>query len=147
MTLGQRRRNMEAAENNAGGNAPGRAAAHDLAAAEVELEEARRDVETDPEKAVKEIEIAERHLDKAKAEIREEQPDGHLVEVTVDRVPKKVPAGIYVVSVFKEKVGVAADRELDEIKDGVLVPLADTATIKIHGHEVFVSHPRTGGSS
>lgn len=70
-----------------------------------------------------------------------------LVEVTVDRQSKEVKAGIYIVSVFKTLVGVAADRELDVLKDGVLEPLDDNAEITIHGCETFVSHARTGGSS
>jgi hypothetical protein len=69
------------------------------------------------------------------------------VEVTVDRKTKRVKAGEYVVAEFKRIVGVAAERELDILKDGVLVPLKNDEKIRIHGHEVFVSHVPSGGSS
>jgi hypothetical protein len=122
------------------------AARRDLGAAEAEIKKAEN--ETDPERAVADVDAAERDLDQAKEEFKEaEEHRPRLVEVTVDRVVKHVEAGDYVVSAFKQVVGVAADRELDQIKAGVLDPLADTATITIHGHEVFVSHARTGGSS
>ena len=71
----------------------------------------------------------------------------HLVVVLVDGQRHEVPRGTYVVSNFKRLVGVPAAKELDEVVDGKLVPLADEATIKIEGHEVFVSHERTGGAS
>jgi hypothetical protein len=95
-----------------------------------------------------EIEHAEHDLERAEAELEEAEADRrHKVEVTVDRSPKCVEAGEYTVSAFKELVGVAADRELDILKDGALHPLEDDAKIAIHGCEVFVSHARTGGSS
>ena len=129
------------------GNGPERAAISDLAAAEADIEKACRDIESAPEHALEEIDAAERRLAEAKTEIKEEERRERLVNVTVDRVLKEIPAGTYVVSAFKARVGVAPDRELDEIKNGVLEPLADNAAIRNYGHEVFVSHPRTGGSS
>jgi len=127
---------------HAGGGEEAELALRDLIAAEAEIKKAEH--ETDPERAVVDIEAAERSLEQAKlAELHRPR----LVEVTVDRVVKCVKAGDYVVSVFKQMVGIAADRELDQIKLGVLDPLSDTATITIRGHEVFVSHARTGGSS
>jgi len=69
------------------------------------------------------------------------------VTVTVDGVEKRVPRGTYIVSAFKQLVGVDASRELDEIVRGEFVPLNDTATIEIEHHEKFVSHVRTGASS
>jgi hypothetical protein len=71
----------------------------------------------------------------------------HLVEVTVDGEPKQVRAGRYRVSVFKKAVGVDPTYELEEVRDGVLVPLADDEHIRIHGCESFVSHVRGGASS
>jgi hypothetical protein len=96
-----------------------------------------------------ELEHAEHDLERAEAELEEvEAADRHRnVEVTVDRRPKCVEAGEYIVSAFKELVGVAADRELDILKGGALHPLEDNAKITIDGCEVFVSHARTGGSS
>jgi hypothetical protein len=69
------------------------------------------------------------------------------IEVKVDGQVKRVPPGTYIVSVFKELVGVAADRELDVVDHDVFKPLDDNAEIKIHEGEVFVSHVRTGGSA
>lgn len=134
-------------ENASNGNRPEQLAIRDLAAAESDIAKACADIQADSADALEEISSAERHLGEAKTEVGNEGRREHLVEVIVDRVRKEIPAGTYLVSAFKAKVGVAPDRELDEIKNGVLEPLADNATIKIHNHEVFVSHPRTGASS
>jgi len=74
-------------------------------------------------------------------------PHPHLVEVTVDHRPKRVEAGPYRVSVFKERVGVPPEKELDQIIKGVITPLDDNATILIAGGEKFISHERTGAAS
>ncbi len=71
----------------------------------------------------------------------------HEVSVTVDGVEKRVPRGTYIVSVFKQLVGVDASHELDEVVDGEFKPLDDNASITIEHHEKFVSHVRTGSSS
>lgn len=70
-----------------------------------------------------------------------------LVTVTVDGVEKRVPEGTYIVSAFKQLVGVDSSRELDEVIHGEFKPLADDASIEIKQHEKFVSHVRTGSSS
>lgn len=76
------------------------------------------------------------------------EPQRHeLVAVTVDGVEKRVPRETYIVSVFKQLVGVDASRELDEVVHGEFKPLDDNASITIHEHEKFVSHVRTGSSS
>jgi len=74
-------------------------------------------------------------------------PHSRFVTVIVDNEEKSVEAGTYSVSEFKEMVGVPADKELDVVKGAQLVPLADDGQIKVHPHERFVSHARTGGSS
>lgn len=118
-------------------------------------ETARRDqcdlnlerAEADLQKAAVDIRSAELELAQAEAEIEEARRARHEVEVIVDRMPKRIEAGRYVVAVLKKEVGVAPDRELDLLKDGVLEPLDDNAEITIHGCEVFVSHVRCGGSA
>jgi hypothetical protein len=70
-----------------------------------------------------------------------------LVTVTVDGVEKRVPRGTYIVSAFKQLVGVDASRELDEVVHGEFKPLDDNSRITIEHHEKFVSHVRTGSSS
>jgi hypothetical protein len=69
------------------------------------------------------------------------------VTVSVDGVEKRVTRGTYIVSAFKQLVGVDTSRELDEVVRGEFVPLNDNATIDIEHHEKFVSHVRTGSSS
>lgn len=71
----------------------------------------------------------------------------HEVHVVVDGVKKEVREGTYIVAEFKALVGVDPTRELDEVVHGELKPLDDKAEITIKGHEQFVSHVRTGGSS
>lgn len=116
-----------------------------------EVDRAEADVRTaeaEVQHALTDLEHAKGDLERAEAELVEaESHKHHLVEVTVDRVRKCVEAGVYVVSAFKAAVGVAADRELDILKGGMLQPLDDNAKISIRGGEVFVSHVRTGGSS
>lgn len=77
----------------------------------------------------------------------EKRPATHLVEVVVDGHKKSVAAGPYRVSVFKHAVGVPPEKELDQIIKGVIKPLDDNASINIAGHEVFISHERTGAAS
>lgn len=77
----------------------------------------------------------------------EKRPHEHLVHVTVDGAKKSVATGPYRVSLFKHAVGVPPEKELDQIIKGVIKPLDDNATIVIAGHEVFVSHERTGAAS
>jgi hypothetical protein len=74
-------------------------------------------------------------------------PHPLLAEVIVDKVPRKVQAGPYRVSVFKNAVGVPAEKELDQIIKGVITPLDDNATIVIAAGEKFISHERTGAAS
>lgn len=69
------------------------------------------------------------------------------IVVTVDGVEKEVPRGTYIVSAFKQLVGVDASRELDQVVGGEFKPLDDNGTIEIEHHEKFVSHVRTGSSS
>ena len=71
----------------------------------------------------------------------------HEVTVIVDGVKKEVPKGTYLVSQFKALVGVDPVKELDEVVHGQLKPLDDNSEITIKGHEQFVSHVRSGGSS
>jgi len=138
---------MTPQENADGGNC----CDSNLAEAEEELKEAETYLEQavhGDEHANRDIEKAKREIIEAEAEIEKAEHDHHReIEVKVDGVMKKVRAGTYVVSAFKTAVGVAADRELDVVKHGELVPLDDSAEIKPHECEVFVSHVRTGGSS
>jgi hypothetical protein len=48
---------------------------------------------------------------------------------------------------LKILAGVPPAKELEQIVNGVLTPLADNASVEICGGEVFISHARRGGSS
>lgn len=77
-----------------------------------------------------------------------EHPEtGPEVTVKVDGNDVKVHQGSYLVSEFKEKAGVAASQEIDQVIDGQFKPLDDAGRIVIKGGEVFVSHGRSGCSS
>ena len=72
---------------------------------------------------------------------------GHLVSVTIDGTKKDIQAKDYAVPALKTALGVPADKDLDEIINGVITPLPDNGRVKVKGGEQFVSHARTGGSS
>ena len=72
---------------------------------------------------------------------------GPLVTVKVDGNDKTIHRGDYVVSDFKEKVGVDPALELAEVVNGQLQALSDTSRVIIKGGEVFFSRVRKGGSS
>lgn len=76
-----------------------------------------------------------------------EPQQGPDVTVKVDNVDKTVHRGSYVVSDFKNEVGVDQVKVLDQIVDGSFVELKDDGRIVIKGGEVFISHARDGGSS
>lgn len=67
--------------------------------------------------------------------------------VTVDGDEIEVELGKYIVSDFKDVVGVKADYDLDQLIHGKFETLPDASEVKIIGKEIFVSHVRTGGSS
>jgi hypothetical protein len=70
-----------------------------------------------------------------------------FVEIKIDAKPYKIKAGDHAVTELKQIGGVPVTLQLDQIINGTFVPLADTATVCITGGEVFISHPRDGGSS
>jgi hypothetical protein len=77
----------------------------------------------------------------------EQTTEKNEVKIDVDNHPKHVLPGTYVVSKFKALVDVPADKELEEVINGILTPLTDDASIRIHGGEVCFSHVRRGGAS
>ena len=121
-----------------------------LKRAEADLSEAKAEVakaEHDLAAAEQKIEKAEEEIEQAEHHEHDHGGHPHEVEIKVDGKVKHVQSGTYGVAAFKALVGVAADRELDIIKDGILHPLDDNGTVTICEHEVFVSHVRSGGSS
>ncbi len=88
------------------------------------------------------------HESEAASHHHSPHPDtGPEVTVTVNGNNKEIHRGSYLVSDFKEKIGVEASQELDQVIDGQFQPLGDSERIVIKGGEVFVSHCRGGGSS
>lgn len=75
------------------------------------------------------------------------KPDHKKVEVTVDGKLIVLEKNKYLVSEFKQIVGVPPDYELDKVIDGVFTPLVDTAEIHLKKGDIFVSHVRQGGSA
>lgn len=76
-----------------------------------------------------------------------DKPEHKSIKVTVDGKPFTVEKHKYLVSEFKQLVGVPPDYELDQVIDGVFTQLVDTAEIHLKNGDIFVSHVRQGGSS
>lgn len=81
-----------------------------------------------------------------KRDAQDHKPD-KKVKVEIDNHPKQIEPGEYVVSDLKERLGVPADKDLDQVIEGTLTTLVDTGKVTIRGGEVFFSHVRRGGSS
>jgi hypothetical protein len=79
----------------------------------------------------------------------EEDKSQHSPEVTItiNNKPYEVHRGHQTVIYLKGLGGVPRDYELDELKEGQLVPLNDDATVAIKGGEVFKSNLKVGHSS
>ena len=72
---------------------------------------------------------------------------GSVVTITVDSIQKQIHRGRQTVAEIKSVGGVPAAYQLEQVADGQLNPLPDDGAVVIKGGEVFVSHPRSGGSS
>jgi hypothetical protein len=55
--------------------------------------------------------------------------------------------GRYPVATVKKLAGVPLANDVDELVECVLKPLPDDGHVMIHGHEIFISHVKDGGSS
>lgn len=69
------------------------------------------------------------------------------VQITIDDKKYPVHPGKHSVAELKKIGGVVAADELVQIVNDKITPLPDDAEVCIIGGEVFVSHPRKGGSS
>ena len=69
------------------------------------------------------------------------------LQVTIDSRQVTIASGDYLVSVLKQKLGVPPEYELERVEQGQFHPLADESSFKLHKHEEFISHVRTGSSS
>jgi hypothetical protein len=62
------------------------------------------------------------------------------VKIELDNHQEHVAPGTYVVSVLKGLIGVPADKDLDQVIEGVLTTLNDNSSVTIRGGEIFFSH-------
>lgn len=76
-----------------------------------------------------------------------EKGEGIDVPIFVNNVKYDIARGPETVAHIKQIGHVPSADVLEELLDGKLQPLSDTATVDVHGGEHFVSHPRTGSSS
>lgn len=77
----------------------------------------------------------------------EDVEHGSHVTITINGQDVGIHRGRRTVAEIKVAGDVPAADELDQVVDGQLVELPDDGSLVIKGGEVFVSHPRTGGSA
>lgn len=76
-----------------------------------------------------------------------DHPGNANVTVTIDGRAVQIHRGSHEVTELKTLLGVDPVYAVDQVIDGQLTPLADTARVTIKGGETFFSHARTGGAS
>ncbi len=69
------------------------------------------------------------------------------VTITINDKPYEVHRGRQTMVYLKDLGGVPQNYELDEVKDGRLVPLDDDGSVTIKGGEVFKSNLKVGHSA
>ena len=69
------------------------------------------------------------------------------VNITIKGVTKSIHRGRQTVVEIKNLGGVPLADDLEQQIDGKLTPLADDGAVTIKGGEIFLSHPKDGGSS
>jgi hypothetical protein len=80
-----------------------------------------------------------------------EKPDKdkppRLVTIKINGVDKEIEFGNHTIVELKNLGNIPLADELDENKNGNLHPLHDDGHTHIEGGEIFLSQPRSGGSS
>lgn len=76
-----------------------------------------------------------------------EKESGPIVNITINGVSKPIHRGSQLVSEIKQLGNVPLADDLNQLIDGKLVPLPDDGRVTIKGDEVFISQPKSGGSS
>jgi hypothetical protein len=69
------------------------------------------------------------------------------VLITINTVEKPIHSGSHTVVEIKKLGGIPLADDLNEVIHGKLTPLTDDGAVEICGGEVFLSHPKDGGSS
>jgi hypothetical protein len=111
---------------------------------EQEIKQIQQKIRKD-EREIDELQSEEERL--IEREHKPPEPRPTEVKITIDNKSYDVKPGEHTVAALKALAAVPAAKELEEIINGVLTPLADDAVVKICGGEVFLSHARRGGSS
>ncbi|MGY3495927.1 hypothetical protein [Bradyrhizobium sp. USDA 4502] len=106
----------------------------------------------DPEqKALGDLEHAERDLKAAEEEIREAEEElekaRKLITIIVDGAPYQVRRGKWIVRELKATLEIDQAKVLAQITPHGLKDLDDNAEIELHDREQFMTHARSGGSS
>lgn len=84
---------------------------------------------------------------------QQKQPDrplpepGPEVKISINGASKQIRRGRHTVVEIKKLGEVPLADELEQLIEGKLTPLPDDGAVTIKGAEVFMSHPRSGGSS
>jgi hypothetical protein len=69
------------------------------------------------------------------------------VSIVVDNTDVYLHRGHYELDVVKQLAKVSASDDLDQLVGTKLVAVANDKPIEICGGEIFISHPKSGGSS
>lgn len=72
---------------------------------------------------------------------------GPVVPIVVNNVTREIHRGSQTVSEIKRVGEVPQADDLNQSIDGKLEQLPDDGRVTIKGHEIFVSQPKSGGSS
>lgn len=72
---------------------------------------------------------------------------GPEVKISINGTSKVIRRGHHTVVEIKKLGEVPLADELEQLIEGKLTPLPDDGAVTIKGGEVFMSHPRSGGSS
>jgi hypothetical protein len=91
------------------------------------------------------------HLDEESTRNEGPRPPDHeqgpMVTITVNNVQVPIHRGRQSVAEIKAAGQVPLADDLEQIVDGQMKLLPDDGHVVIHGHEVFVSHPKSASSS
>lgn len=79
--------------------------------------------------------------------LEKEAEKKHEVQIRINNEPFTIRQGRHSVVDIKTLGHVPQTDVLAEVKDKELVRLPDDSFVVIRGHEIFKSHPRSGGSS
>lgn len=70
-----------------------------------------------------------------------------LVNILVNDVEREIHRGRQTVVEIKKVGQISLNHMLEQLIDGNLTPLEDNGSVVIKGGEIFISHPKDGGSS